>query len=76
MPSPNFNARKPVAIVIHATEQQSAEQSLHTLRTRNRGGPVSAHYLIGDDGRLYQLVADEVGAPGMPAAAAGARWWT
>ena len=58
VPSPNFDARKPVAIVIHATEQHSAEESLRTLRTANRGGPVSAHYLIGDDGRLYQLVAD------------------
>lgn len=58
VPSPNFDARRPLAIVIHATEQGSAEQSLETLRTRNRGGPVSAHYLIGDDGRIYQLVAD------------------
>ena len=58
VPSPNFDARRPVVIVIHATEQGSAEQSLETLRTRNRGGRVSAHYLIGDDGRTYQLVAD------------------
>jgi N-acetylmuramoyl-L-alanine amidase len=58
VPSPNFDARRPVAIVIHATEQGSAAQSLETLRTRNRGGPVSAHYLIGDDGRTYQLVAE------------------
>lgn len=58
VPSPNFDVRRPVVIVIHATEQGSAEQSLETLRTRNRGGPVSAHYLIGDDGRTYQLVAD------------------
>ena len=58
VPSPNFDARRPLVIVIHATEQGSAEQSLETLRTRNSGGPVSAHYLIGDDGRNYQLVAD------------------
>ena len=56
--SPNYNARQPVIIVLHATEQGSAEQSLRTLRTANRGGKVSAHYLIGDDGRIYQLVAD------------------
>ncbi|GAB1406668.1 N-acetylmuramoyl-L-alanine amidase [Thermomonas brevis] len=72
VPSPNFNERKPVAIVIHATEQRSAEESLHTLRTRNSGGPVSAHYLIGDDGRLYQLVADEARAWH----AGGGRWGT
>lgn len=58
VPSANHNARKPVLIVLHATEQQSAQQSLDTLRSANRHGKVSAHYLIGDDGRLYQLVAD------------------
>ena len=58
VPSPNFEARRPLIIVIHATEQASAQQSLDTLRSANGKGPVSAHYLIGDDGRLYQLVAD------------------
>lgn len=58
VPSKNFNQRKPVVIVLHATEQDSARKSLETLRTRNSGGKVSAHYLIGDDGRLYQLVSD------------------
>ncbi len=57
-PSKNFDQRRPVIIVIHATEQASAQQSLDTLRTANSKGPVSAHYLIGDDGRIYQLVAD------------------
>ena len=57
-PSPNFDARKPMLIVIHATEEGSAEQALHTLRTANSGGPVSAHYLVGRDGRIYQLVDD------------------
>ena len=58
VPSPNFEARRPLIIVIHATEQKSAQQSLDTLRTANSKGPVSSHYLIGDDGRIYQLVAD------------------
>ena len=58
VPSPNFEARRPVVIVIHATEQRSAQESLDTLRTANSKGPVSSHYLIGDDGRIYQLVAD------------------
>ena len=58
VPSPNFEARRPVIIVIHATEQGSAEQSLQTLRTANSKGKVSSHYLVGDDGRIYQLVAD------------------
>ena len=58
VPSPNFEARRPVIIVVHATEQGSARQSLETLRTANSKGPVSSHYLVGDDGRIYQLVAD------------------
>jgi N-acetyl-anhydromuramyl-L-alanine amidase AmpD/dienelactone hydrolase len=58
VPSPNFDARRPMLIVIHATEEGSAEQALHTLSTANSGGPVSAHYLVGRDGRIYQLVDD------------------
>jgi len=58
VPSPNFGPRRPVLIVIHATEQDSVRESLHTLRTANSGGPVSAHYLVGRDGALFQLVAD------------------
>src|SRR3546814_8499093 len=58
VPSPNYDARRPMLIVIHATEEGSAEQALNTLRTANSGGPVSAHYLVDDDGRIYQLVAD------------------
>ena len=57
-PSPNFNPRQASLIVVHHTEMESAEAALLTLKTRNPGGRVSAHYLIGDDGRLYQLVAD------------------
>ncbi len=58
-PSPNFNARKAMLIVLHFTEQHSVEQSLKTLRSQNSEGPVSAHYLIGGDGHIYQLVADD-----------------
>lgn len=56
--SPNFDERRPVVIVLHYTEQESVEQSLHTLRTGNSGGPVSSHYLVGEDGAIYQLVSD------------------
>ncbi|WP_245622508.1 N-acetylmuramoyl-L-alanine amidase [Pseudoxanthomonas dokdonensis] len=58
VPSDNYNARQPIIIVIHATEQDGVQQSLDTLRTRNSGGQVSAHYLIGRDGQRYQLVDD------------------
>ncbi len=59
VPSQNFNERKAVIIVLHATEQKSVQQSLDTLRSANRGGRVSSHYLIGDDGHIYQLVDDD-----------------
>lgn len=62
VPSPNHEPRRPILIVIHATEQDSAQESLDTLRSRNSGGPVSAHYLIGKNGVLYQLVPDELRA--------------
>ena len=59
VPSANYNARMPVIIVLHHTDQHSVQQSLDTLRSANSGGKVSAHYLIGADGARYQLVADE-----------------
>lgn len=58
VPSPNFDERRPNLIVLHYTDQESVKQSLHTLSTRNSGGRVSAHYLIGSDGSLYQLVSE------------------
>ena len=62
VPSPNHDIRRPVLIVLHFTDQHSVQQSLETLRTANCGGPVSAHYLIGADGHLYQLVSDQLRA--------------
>jgi N-acetylmuramoyl-L-alanine amidase len=58
MPSPNYNKRSPILVVIHATEQDSVQASLDTLRSANARGPVSAHYLIGKDGHVYQLVSE------------------
>lgn len=59
VPSENYDARRAQVIVVHYTEQDSVQRSLNTLRTRNSGGRVSAHYLVGDDGAIYQLVSDE-----------------
>lgn len=58
-PSPNHNARGPILVVLHFTSQHSVAESLHTLSTANSGGPVSSHYLIGADGRIYQLVSED-----------------
>ena len=72
VPSANHNARTPVVIVLHHTDQHSVQQSLDTLRSANSGGRVSAHYLIGADGHRYQLVADDRRAWH----AGGGRWGT
>lgn len=58
-PSPNHDTRRATLIVLHYTSEGSLAEALQTLRTANSGGPVSAHYLIGADGHIFQLVADE-----------------
>ena len=60
--SPNHDARRAQLVVLHQTEMDSADAALLTLRTRNAHGRVSAHYLIGADGRLYQLVDESARA--------------
>jgi len=62
VPSPNYGERRPQLIVLHFTDETSVQNSLKTLRTGNSEGPVSAHYLIGDDGHIYQLVPDSLRA--------------
>lgn len=61
VPSPNFGARKPpyaapTLIVLHHTAIASMQASLNALT--NPATQVSAHYLIGADGELLQLVDD------------------
>lgn len=70
VPSPNYNARQASMIVLHFTQQANVQDALHTLRTHNPGGPVSAHYLIGKDGTIYQLVSETDRAWH-----AGDSWW-
>jgi N-acetylmuramoyl-L-alanine amidase len=59
LPSPNYNARRPVLVILHHTAGNSFDQALKILKTHNDGGPVSSHYLIGRDGRLAQLVSED-----------------
>ncbi|WP_375416527.1 N-acetylmuramoyl-L-alanine amidase [uncultured Hymenobacter sp.] len=52
----NFNLRKPNFVIIHHTAQDSTAQTLRTFTlTRTQ---VSAHYVIGRDGRVYHLLND------------------
>ncbi len=53
-PSPNFNERRPNFVILHHTSNDTAARALGTLTDAARA--VSAHYLIGRDGRIYYLV--------------------
>ncbi|MBZ8119688.1 N-acetylmuramoyl-L-alanine amidase [Roseovarius sp. LXJ103] len=59
-PSPNFGARRggvlPDILVIHYTNMQTAEAAL--ARLCDPDAAVSCHYLIAEDGRLWQLVPE------------------
>lgn len=52
--SPNFDSRRPNFVILHQTSSDTAERALRTLTDPAR--KVSAHYLIGRDGRRYALV--------------------
>ena len=67
-PSPNFDQRRPNFVILHQTTNDNAATALATLTDPERR--VSAHYLIGRDGALVQLV-DEASR----AWHAGESWW-
>ncbi len=63
-PSPNFNDRQggaPVDIlVLHYTGMPNAEAALELLTTVE--GKVSSHYMVGEGGAVYSLVAENMRA--------------
>ena len=58
-PSPNFDQRRgpPDMVVLHYTGMESGAAALERLC--DPAAKVSAHYLIEDDGRIFQLVPEE-----------------
>ena len=68
VPSPNHNARRPNFVILHDTSNSTVDRALRTLTDPAR--EVSAHYLIGRDGTLYQLVDES-----RRAWHAGASYW-
>lgn len=66
--SPNFDQRRPNLVILHHTTNDTLEEALHTLTSPLR--EVSAHYLIGRDGRIVQLVEENARAWH-----AGKSWW-
>ena len=67
-PSPNFDQRRPNFVILHQTSNDNTATALATLTDPQR--KVSAHYLIGRDGVVMQLV-DETAR----AWHAGESWW-
>ncbi len=60
IPTVNFSSRKPNYVIIHHTAQDSLAQTITTFileRTQ-----VSAHYVVGRDGQVVQMLNDELRA--------------
>ncbi|MDR6783620.1 N-acetylmuramoyl-L-alanine amidase [Pedobacter africanus] len=52
----NFGIRKPNFVILHHTAQDSAAQTLKTFTLART--QVSSHYVVGRDGKVYQMVND------------------
>jgi N-acetylmuramoyl-L-alanine amidase len=52
----NFNLRKPNYVIIHFTAQDSLAQTLHTFTVVPT--QVSAHYVVGRDGKVVHMLND------------------
>lgn len=52
----NMSVRKPNYVIIHHTAQDSTAQTLKTFTIKRP--QTSAHYVIGRDGKVYQMVND------------------
>ena len=68
VPSPNFDDRRPNLVVLHHTTDDTLDEALATLTSPER--KVSAHYLVGRDGQIVQLVQER-----HRAWHAGKSWW-
>ena len=60
LPSPNHDDRRANFVILHHTSGDSARHSLRTLTDAAR--EVSAHYLVGRDGSIWQLVDERLRA--------------
>ncbi|MFD1256374.1 N-acetylmuramoyl-L-alanine amidase [Mucilaginibacter terrae] len=52
----NFGMRKPNYVIIHYTAQDSVQQTLKTFTVKV--SQVSAHYVVGKDGKVWHMVND------------------
>lgn len=58
--SMHYDNRKPNFVIIHHTAQHSVDQTIRTFNLPHT--KVSAHYLIGKDGEVFQLLNDYIRA--------------
>lgn len=56
----HYDNRKPNFVIIHHTAQHSVDQTIRTFNLSHT--KVSAHYLIGKDGEVFQLLNDYIRA--------------
>lgn len=56
--SKNHGPRTPRLVVLHHTQTADVDKALRILRRHEGEGRVSAHYLIAEDGRTWQLVRE------------------
>src|SRR5258706_8093768 len=59
-PSASFDERRPNFVILHYTSNDNGERGLRTLT--DPASKVSAHYLVGRDGRIYALVDERARA--------------
>lgn len=53
----NFGMRKPNFVILHHTAQKSTDQTIKTFTVKGQS-EVSAHYVVGRDGKVVQMVND------------------
>lgn len=53
----NFGIRKPNFVILHHTAQKSTDQTIRTFTVKGQS-EVSAHYVVGRDGKVIQMVND------------------
>ena len=53
----NFGIRKPNFVILHHTAQKSTDQTIRTFTVKGQS-QVSAHYVVGRDGKVVQMVND------------------
>jgi len=60
IPTVNFGSRKPHFVIIHHTAQDSIAQTIRTFTLERT--QVSAHYVVGRDGEIVQMLSDDLRA--------------